>query len=118
MDLLHILWALVTLLTTGLCVVLWYLLLSTRQDTRDAMEAARKAQTEAAAAAAASDKKVDDLRIYILEKHVTKDGLNEAVSSLKESIKALLDTVTREGTATRDSISEMHRRIDSKADKP
>jgi Cdc6-like AAA superfamily ATPase len=109
--------ALVSLVLGGCSAVLWFLYLSVRQDARDALEAARVAQTAAEAAKAEAERKVGELRVHVAETYVTQEGLTKAISSLDQAINRLIQTVSQQGEATRAALSEIHRRIDGKADK-
>jgi hypothetical protein len=121
--------ALVSLVLGGFSTVLWFLYLSVRQDARDALDAAQASKTAASAAKADVDRliaeakteverKVGELRVHVAETYVTQEGLTKAISSLDQTINRLIATVTRDGEATRAALSEIHRRIDGKADRP
>lgn len=109
--------ALVTLVLGGFSTVLWFLYQSVRQDARDALAAAQTASASAAAVKADAERKVGELRVHVAETYVTQEGLTKAISSLDQTINRLIETVNRDGEATRAALSEIHRRIDGKADK-
>jgi len=56
-------------------------------------------------------------RLHVAETYVTNDGLTKAVSNLNTTIERLIEVVNSSAQETRTVVSEMHRRIDSKADK-
>jgi hypothetical protein len=92
--------ALVTLILGGFSTVLWFLYLSVRQDARDALA------------------KIAAHQLHVAETCVTKDGLEKAIASLDQTIGRLIDAVNKNMEETRAGLSEIHRRIDGKADKP
>ena len=108
---------LVSLVLGGFSTVLWFLYQSVRQDARDALAAAQVAKSAASDAKADADRKVSELRLHVAETYVTQEGLTKAISSLDQTINRLIETVARDGEATRAALSEIHRRIDGKADK-
>lgn len=87
------------LVLTAFCSVLWFLFLSVRAD-------ARKALDQLAA-----------YKLHVAETYVTQDSLTKAIDGLNQAIGRLIDTVRGDGEATRSALSEIHRRIDGKADK-
>jgi hypothetical protein len=92
--------ALVSLVLSGFCTVLWFLYLSVRQDARDAL------------------RELALHKLHVAETCVTKDGLEKAIASLDQTIGRLIDAVNKNAEETRLGLSEIHRRIDGKADKP
>lgn len=84
---------------TGFSTVLWFLFLSVRKDARDALD------------------KLADYKLHVAETYVTHDGLTKVVSNLNQTIERLIVAVQQNSQETRDGFSELHRRIDGKADK-
>jgi hypothetical protein len=56
-------------------------------------------------------------RLYVAEHYVTQSDLTKAVSSLERSIERLIEAVNQNSKETREGFAEMHRKIDTKADK-
>jgi hypothetical protein len=56
-------------------------------------------------------------RLHVAETYVTQEGLTKALSNLDITIQRLIDAVDKNSRETRDAFSELHRRIDGKADK-
>lgn len=56
-------------------------------------------------------------KLYVAEHYVTQTELTKAVSSLERSIERLIEAVNQNSKETREGFAEIHRRIDTKADK-
>lgn len=56
-------------------------------------------------------------RLHVAETYVTNDGLTKAVSNLNTAIERLIKAVENSTRETRDGLTEIHRRVDLKADK-
>ena len=54
---------------------------------------------------------------HVAEHYVTQSELTKAVESLERSIQRLIEAVDRNSKDTREGLTEIHRRIDGKADK-
>jgi hypothetical protein len=60
---------------------------------------------------------LDAHKLYVAEHYVTQTELTKAVGSLERSIERLIEAVNQNSKETRDGFAEIHRRIDTKADK-
>lgn len=58
-----------------------------------------------------------DHKLYVAEHYVTQGELTKAVENLDKTMQRLIDAVDRTSRETREGLSEIHRRIDGKADK-
>lgn len=56
-------------------------------------------------------------KLHVAEHYVTQTELTKAVSSLERSIERLIEAVNLNSKETREGFAEIHRRIDTKADK-
>lgn len=56
-------------------------------------------------------------KLYVAEHYVTQTELTKAVGSLERSIERLIEAVNQNSKETREGFAEIHRRIDTKADK-
>ncbi|MFM0243765.1 hypothetical protein [Paraburkholderia sediminicola] len=56
-------------------------------------------------------------KLYVAEHYVTQSELTKAVENLDKTMQRLLDAVNLNAKETRDGFAEIHRRIDTKADK-
>lgn len=56
-------------------------------------------------------------KIHVAEHYVTQSELTKAVESLDRTMQRLLEAVNQNAKETREGFSEIHRRIDGKADK-
>jgi hypothetical protein len=117
MEFLPLLQALLTLLVSGFAGVLWYNYLALRQDVKEAHKRISEEAREKAELIAKLDAKFADHRLHVAETYVTQDSLTKAIDGLNNAIGRLIDTVRVDGEATRTALSELHRRIDGKADK-
>lgn len=64
--------------------------------------------------------RADDMsayKLYVAEHYVTQTELTKAVGSLERTIERLIDAVNQNSKETREGFAEIHRRIDTKADK-
>lgn len=89
----------VGLFLSGCGVVLWSLHVKLQRQTEE------------------TAKELADYRLYVAQHYVTQNELTKAVNSLERSIERLIEAVDRNSRETREGISEIHRRIDGKADK-
>lgn len=62
-------------------------------------------------------KALEGHRLYVAEHYVTQTDLTKAVGSLERSIERLIEAVNQNSKETREGFAEMHRKIDTKADK-
>jgi gas vesicle protein len=62
-------------------------------------------------------KALDAHKLYVAEHYVTQTELTKAVGSLERSIERLIEAVNQNSKETREGFAEIHRRIDTKADK-
>jgi DNA-binding ferritin-like protein len=60
---------------------------------------------------------LDAHKLYVAEHYVTQTELTKAVGSLERSIERLIEAVNQNSKETREGFAEIHRRIDTKADK-
>lgn len=95
---------------TGVGAVFAYLWRRSESSRDDAIKEHTK-QIEALATALANHK------LYVAEHYVTQSELTKAVENLDKTMQRLFDAVTQNTKETRDGFSELHRRIDMKADK-
>lgn len=68
----------------------------------------------------ALQKRADELssfKLHCAETYVTQSELTKAVSSLERSIERLIEAVNLNSKETREGFSQLHLRIDGKADK-
>ncbi len=68
----------------------------------------------------AIQKRSDELaayKLYVAEHYVTQNELTKAIESLDKTMQRLLDAVAAGAKETREGFAEIHRRIDTKADK-
>lgn len=56
-------------------------------------------------------------KLHVAEHYVTQTELTKAVGSLERSIERLIEAVNQNSKETREGFAEIHRRIDTKADK-
>lgn len=98
--------AIVSVGLTGCGVVLWSLYLGVKRDVKEALRAAYTV-----------DKELAEYKTKVAETYVTQNDLTESISRLNLSIDRLIEAVTQSGRETREGLSEIHRRIDGKADK-
>ncbi|WP_175787388.1 hypothetical protein [Burkholderia anthina] len=101
----------------GFSTLLWFLYQSVRQDARDALAEAQAARVDAAKAKADGEQRASELRVHVAENYVTQEGLTKALNNLNRSIDQLIDTVKANMEEMRAGLSEIHRRVDGKADK-
>lgn len=62
-------------------------------------------------------KALDGHKLHVAEHYVTQNELTKAVESLDKTMQRLIDAVNQNSRETREGFSEIHRRIDGKADK-
>lgn len=62
-------------------------------------------------------KELTEYKLHVAEHYVTQTELTKAVSSLEKSIERLIEAVNQNSKETRDGFAEMHKKIDTKADK-
>lgn len=65
----------------------------------------------------AGEKDLAAHKLYVAEHYVTQTELTKAVGSLERSIERLIEAVNQNSKETREGFAEIHRRIDTKADK-
>lgn len=113
--------SLATLVACALGSVVWFLIRSANKKASDAERAAdaaiARADKAAADVKAYAEKLVGDLRVHVAENYVTEEGLTKALNNLNRSIDQLIDTVKANMEEMRAGLSEIHRRVDGKADK-
>ncbi|UCF25198.1 MAG: hypothetical protein JSV72_07280 [Ralstonia sp.] len=56
-------------------------------------------------------------KLHVAEHYVTQSELTKAIESLDKTMQRLLDAVAAGAKETREGFAEIHRRIDTKADK-
>lgn len=56
-------------------------------------------------------------KLHVAEHYATQNDLTKAVASLERTIERLIEAVNQNSKETRDGFAEIHRRIDTKADK-
>ncbi|WP_207000758.1 hypothetical protein [Trinickia mobilis] len=69
------------------------------------------------ARADANEKDLANYKLYVAEHYATQNDLTKAVASLERTIERLIEAVNQNSKETRDGFTELHRRIDGKADK-
>lgn len=62
-------------------------------------------------------KSLADHKLYVAEHYVTQGELTKAVEALDKTMQRLIDAVNQNSKETREGFAEIHRRIDTKADK-
>lgn len=98
--------ALLGVVGPGVGGILWFLFKSVRDDAR-----AAKAEGEALKI------QFGDYKLYVAEHYVTQNELTKSMASLEKSIDRLIDAVDRSSRDTRESLVQLQKRIDEKADK-
>lgn len=62
-------------------------------------------------------KALSDHKLHVAEHYVTQGELTKAVEALDKTMQRLIDAVNQNSKETREGFAEIHRRIDTKADK-
>lgn len=119
----------VGLVLTGCGGVLWFLYLDVRKKADGAAKAAEQASKDA-------DKRIDDVvrdadkkveavtrelaehKLYVAEHYVTQGALTQAIDGLNQAIKGLTEGIRDMNRDFSQKLDSLHRRLDSKADKP
>lgn len=105
-DVKEILVALLTLGLGGAGVVLWSLYLSVRKE-------AARAHTRIESLGA----ELANYRTHVAENYVTQPALAKALNSVERTVERLIEAFDSNSKEMRESISQIHRRVDQKADK-
>ena len=63
------------------------------------------------------DRALDAHKLHVAEHYVTQNELTKAVESLDKTMQRLIEAVNQNAREAREGFSEIHRRIDGKADK-
>lgn len=63
------------------------------------------------------EKDAANYKLYVAEHYATQNDLTKAVASLERTIERLIEAVNQNSKETREGFAEIHRRIDTKADK-
>jgi uncharacterized protein YukE len=120
--------AILSIAAGGAGTVMWFLFQSVRQEARTATKEVGELKDEYKEELSnLKDEQKQEVsrlkdehsayKLYVAEHYVTQQDLTKAVTSLERSIERLIEAVNQNAKEVRDGFSEIHKRIDQKADK-
>lgn len=113
----EILGAVLAVLLTGVGTVLWFLFLSVRNEAREARAQATLARDSSLAEITKVKDELGAHRLYVAEHYVTQNELTKAVENLDKTMQRMLTAMDHNAQEMRDGFTQLHKRIDGKADK-
>lgn len=112
-----ILGAVLAVILGGVGTILWFLFMSVRSEARDARIAASSARENATIEIAKVKDELAAHRLYVAEHYVTQNELTKAVENLDKTMQRMLTAMDHNAQEMRDGFTQLHKRIDGKADK-
>lgn len=106
-----------SILCSGMGVIIWHLFQSVRADAKAAKANADALKDQFREDNEALKDELSNYKLYVAEHYVTQNELTKAVGNLEKSIERLIDAVRQAAQEAREDFTQLHRRIDEKADK-